>query len=1091
MDTLISLKKKGILIFDGGMGTSIQKHAQKTKKTHPCNELLNLDEAESVRAIHKGFIESGCDIIETNTFGASPLSLGEYGLEGQAYEINFKGASLAREAAAGYGKKTYIAGSVGPTGLLPSLGHTDFDTMYASFRTQCEALIDGGADLLFIETCQDLLQAKCAVIAAYDAAGERDIPVSVSVTVEKGRLMTGSDMESVITALSPFPLFSLGLNCGNGFNGLEEALSALNTQSPFDISLLPNAGIPEMRDGRLIYGMSPEEFAEKTAALVSRYGISMAGGCCGTTPDHINALKKATSGLSPVRRDVTERSRLSSLFRSTDIKTDRPPFIIAERANTQGSKRFRELLALEDFDAMTGIAAAQEAAGAAAVDVCCVFPGRDEAADLSRFTGILNGVLKTPICIDSVDPDAVEAALKTIGGRPLINSVSLKDPLVYDKVFKTAKRFGAAIICLAMDEKGMAATADEKLRVAGKILAAATGIYGLKPHDLFFDFLTFSVAADTGIRSSRETLLALSAFKKEHPEINTILGISNVSHGLAPYPRKILNSLFLKLAVERGLDAAIIHAEKLVPLSDFPAALLKAGERLLTENPDGDDTAMTEFINGCAPFTDGGKSAPQGGSGYENTVAECVIRGRKSEILPLLEKETAINTPSHIIEKMIIPAMEEVGRLFEENSMQLPFVLRASETAKKAMDYLEDLNGAENSGKGSVLLATVKGDVHDIGKNLSAIIFKNHGYRVTDIGVDKDCAEILAAALEHKPDYIGLSGLLASSAVYFGDVLRTLDAAGLDIPVICGGAALTEDYTYNHLARLYGGEVFKAKDAFHAIGFFKKRGKQNGYPGKRLPGENTILTDASPASTDSGPLCSENASDETTIAFSDLLPYINRKMLYKIRWLSEDDTAAEEDFVRLWDMLCGHTTVRGVYRSFSCNASGNSVTLYNPDKSKAACFEFPRTLDHRRLSIADYFLPESSGKPDSVTLFMVTAGSGISEIEKRMVADDEYLEYFLLHGLGVEIAESAARYVNGLVNKITGIESRRYGFGYPACPELKNQKVIFELLDASRLGISITDSYELIPELSTGGFIIHNADAEYFTIAEKGAFHEN
>ena len=1064
------------LLGDGAMGTTLQARL-KTPFKGPY-ELLAVNQPALIEKIHLDFLQAGSDIIETNTFGGSALSLGEYGLESRTEEINEAAASLARKAADSMSESDhprFVAGSVGPTKFLPTLGQASFDSLYSGYKVQCAGLIRGGADYILIETAQDLLQVKAALLAARDAADEagRKIPAAVSVSQERGHLLTGSDIEAVAAILEPFDLLYLGLNCGNGFEGLEESLETLSRFSPFPLALMPNAGFPEVRNGELHYTMTPEEFVGEFRRFLDLVPLSLAGGCCGTTPAHLQALRKELDGtrLSP-RPEFIRRARLASLYKTAEVRTSRPPFIIGERANTQGSRKFKDLLLKDDYESMVALALGQERSGAAALDLCCVIPGRDEVTDLSRLTEDLNRQARSPLCLDTVNAEALEEALKKMSGKPLINSVQLKDKIQAGKVFLLAKRFGAALICLAIDDKGMALTAEEKIEKAEKIYTISVNDYGLAPEDLFFDMLTFTIASDTERNSAFETLTALSRLKQRHPRTNTILGVSNISHGLNPFPRKILNSLFLQLAVEHGLDAALVHAENLTPLHHFPDPLIDMGRRILL-SPTPEPEMLSSFLRLCDE-TSGSNTREEQKEDKELTLFQAIIDGRKEEALRLAQNGIEEKKAEKLIEESIIPAMEEVGRLFESGRLQLPFVLRSSETAKKTLDLLsQHLSSPRN--RGTLLLATVYGDVHDIGKNLSALIFRNHGYRVIDLGVDRSAEEIVREVQNHQPDAVGLSGLLATSALYFGTVLSSLEKAGICVPVLCGGAALTREFTQHHLAPLYSGPVYKADDAFDAIRFLRK---------EAFPAQNRHCLSPPERSVPEAPCEESPAPPETRrvhYALETVLPFLNKKRLFQIRWGGLGPDQGEEELSRLLQKEGLYRNIKGVFASFPCLPDKEDLSLLGRDGKILATFHFPRAAGDEKRCITDFF--RDSG--DLITLFLVTAGPDIAREETRLISKDSYYDYYLLHGLGTELAEAAASCLNDEISTKKG-KTLRFGFGYPACPDLKYQETLCHLLPARSIGVSVTPSYQLIPELSTGGFMIHNDNAFYFPMNGKG-----
>ncbi|HEX9204992.1 MAG TPA: homocysteine S-methyltransferase family protein, partial [Candidatus Deferrimicrobiaceae bacterium] len=805
-DTM-TLHDRKILLFDGACGTNLQRMeipASAWQGREGCNELLNLTAPEVIREWHASFLSAGATVLETNTFGANAVVLAEYGLEGRVAEINRAAVENARAAIRGHGGEAYVAGSIGPTTKLPSLGHIARGPLAQAFSEQARALVEAGADALILETCQDLLQVKIALVSCFETleAMRRDIPVMVSLTIETtGTMLVGTDVAAALAALEPFPVFSIGLNCATGPEGMTSHIRHLCRHYRGRVSCIPNAGIPQVVGGRTHYPLSPEAFAAQVAAFVREEGVSIVGGCCGTTPEHIRTLSRALEGASPAGRKVAERPSLSSLYQAAEIRQEIPPFLIGERANANGSKRFRDLLLADDYPGALRIALEQQEDGAHAVDLCTAYAGRDEKADLSAMVRLFAQSVQVPTVIDSTSPECIEAALEIHPGRCLVNSVHLEDGgKNLERVCRLAKKHGAAVIALTIHEKGMAMTVEEKVATARAIHDLAVGRHGLRPHDLLFDVLTFTIGSGdaTLVDAAANTLAAIRRVKEELPGVFTLLGVSNVSFGLSPVSRRVLNSVFLHEAVAAGLDAAIIDAGKILPMAKIPEADREACLDLIhNRTRDPGVSPLSAFIR---HFADA-KPAKEASAAEQNLpaltpeeeIAEKVVAGDKEGLEDLLAILLSRRPAAGIINQLLVPAMRRVGDLFGRGEMLLPFVLQSAEVMKRAVDWLAPfMEKSEREEGRKVLLATVAGDVHDIGKNLVDIILSNNGYRVFNIGIKVPAETIIEKARELRVDVIGLSGLLVKSALVMKENLPQFAAAGLRVPVLLGGAALTE-----------------------------------------------------------------------------------------------------------------------------------------------------------------------------------------------------------------------------------------------------------------------------------------------------------
>jgi len=827
--------KEKVIIFDGAMGTSLQKLSltpDDFQGKEGCYEILNLSRPQVVSEVHASFLEVGCEVIETNTFGANRPVLEEYGLEDKAYEINLAAARLAREVASSFStsdRPRFVSGSIGPGKKLPGLGQISFDELKDSYYEQAVGLIDGGVDLLQVETAQDLLQIKAALVAIFKAQKEKSkkLPVMVAVTVDSsGRMLLGTDMLTLITALSSFPLFSLGLNCGAGPEAMVEALRILKKNSPFLLSALPNAGRPALKDGKYIYDLSLQELARDLKRFVEEFGVRLVGGCCGTTPEHLEAVVREVDALHPARRQYRFSPGCASTFRAQPSRVKPRPLIIAERTNVNGSQAFRQLLLKEDFEGMMEIAREQQKEGAHLTDVALATPGREEAADWKIFMPKLNLQLEIPVMIDSSNTSALEVALKNYGGKVIINSINLEDGgKRAQETIDLGREFGAAVVALTIDENGLARTAEEKLRVASRLYDLLVNKNNFKPADIFFDPLTLSLAsgdrhyADAG----RETLEAIRLLKEKFPQSQTILGISNISYGLPAELRPYINSIFLSLALEAGLDAAIIHHSKIMPLQKIPEKILKLGRDLILNRRRPGYDPLAELLGEKLSLSLAISSSSRQGVVPEKVLVEAVVNGESARIEALIKELLKKYSPLEIINKFLLKGMDRVGELFSQENLPLPFVLKSAETVKKALTALKPYlpAGSGEERKGKIVLATVQGDVHDIGKNLVALILEANGFEVINLGINQKVEEIIKAIEEFRPQALGLSGLLVKSCWVMKDYLETLSERGFKIPVLCGGAALERSFVEKVLKPAYGGEVYYGRDAMAALDIMK------------------------------------------------------------------------------------------------------------------------------------------------------------------------------------------------------------------------------------------------------------------------------
>ncbi len=1140
--TLHEIIQKRVLIFDGAMGTNIQKRQLSASdfggdELEGCNEYLNLTRPDVIGDIHRSFLEVGSDIVETNSFGGTALVLKEYGLENQVYEINRQAAEIARKAAAEFATPShprFVAGSMGPGTRLPSLGQIDFREFFQMYLEQARALLDGGVDLFLIETVQDVLQAKAALMAVLEAQKQagKSRPVIVQVTIEKdlGTMLVGTEIGAALAALEPFPLFAFGMNCATGPEDMREQVRYLSHNSPFPISVQPNAGIPDNVNGQTVYPLTPEELARAHTEFVTEYGVQIVGGCCGTGPEHLKAVVEAVGGLQAKKRTIQFQPSIASLYQPVTLDQNPPPLIIGERTNSNGSKKFRELLLTEDYDAMVSIAKGQERDGAHALDVCVAYAGRNEVRDMEEVISRFNRQITIPIFVDSTEPPVIERALQLIGGRVVINSVNLEDGEAgrFAEILTLTKRYGAAVIALTIDEEGMALKTEKKVAIARRILKLATEKFGLRPQDLIFDTLTFTLANPEYKNAAVESLKAIRRIKAEFPGVRTILGVSNASFGLNPAARKILNSVFLFQAVEAGLDMAIVNYAQILPLNRIDPKQRELARQLIFDEGNEEFDPLTRFIR----LVDSGKETAtkkvKKNLPLEEALKNKIIDGEKEDLEALLKEALKKYPPVEIINHILLEGMKVVGELFGSGQMQLPFVLQSAEVMKKAVAYLEPfMERVEGSERGRIVLATVKGDVHDIGKNLVDIILSNNGYKVFNLGIKVPIQEILKSALENKANAIGMSGLLVKSTVVMRENLEEMKRQGIsDLPVIVGGAALTRRYVEETLNTTYNGPVFYARDAFDGLAVMneltgekktaeqkttrplpkRKRREENGKP---APKTSNISRDVPiPTPPFWGVRVVEN------IPLQEVFSYINRAALFRGQWQFKRSKApSEEAYAKLiretvepiFERLKRTTVENGwlrpkvVYGYFKCQSWGNDLILYDESGQKeVARFHFPREKRFPHRCLADYFASVESGRMDVIAIQVVTMGSEISRVIHDLYEKNEYAEYLYLHGFSVEATEALAEYWHKKIREELHIadqdastpeqivkmkyQGARYSFGYPACPNLEDQEKIFKLLRPERIGVKLTENFMLDPEQSTSAIVVHHPEARYFNV---------
>ncbi|MFP4355814.1 MAG: methionine synthase [Phycisphaerae bacterium] len=1122
----MSLTDQKILLLDGACGSNIQQMSLPDSvwdEYEGCNEYLNLTAPEAIGQLHASFLQAGAMAIETNTFGATDIVLAEYDdLKNRVEEINRAAVRIARKAVEDHGSG-WVIGSAGPTTKMPSLGHVDFETLHAAYLQQFNALLAEGVDALIIETSQDLLQAKIALAAAGDSFEKHSpVPILLSVTVETtGTMLAGADIAAAAVALEPYDLFSLGLNCATGPEKMHSHIHHLSKHWTGRIHCIPNAGMPVVEGGKTVYPLGPAEFAAALKDYVTGEGVSIVGGCCGTTPEHIAAVAKALNGAEPRARDPQLPPSISSAYQAQEIAQDIPPLMVGERANSNGSKKFRELILADDFDGALKVMVTQEANGAHALDLCTAYAGRDEMADLTTMMRLARESVKIPIVIDSTTPDVIEACLKIHPGRCVINSINLEDGGAnLEKICRHAKRYGAGCVALTIAESGMAMTAEDKLKTARDIYDLAVGKYGLRAQDLLYDPLTFTIGSgDESLRDAGiQTIEGIRLIKKNLPGVFTILGLSNISFGLSPVSRRVLNSVFLHECCVAGLDAAIIDVGKITPLAQIPDEQREIALDLIYDRvKDESKTPLMRYIEFFAEHSDDEESEEEKQARPpEQQLSEMVVSGQKEGLEDTLSILLSRRTPIGIINDLLVPAMRHVGDLFGRGEMLLPFVLQSAEVMKRAVDYLEPYMDKSDQEAGvKVLLATVQGDVHDIGKNLVDIILSNNGYKVYNIGIKVPAETIIEKARQFDVDVIGLSGLLVKSAIMMKDNMPLFQSAGLDQPILLGGAALTEKFVAEDCVPGYDKPVVYCADAFAGLTAMRKF--EEGTLEATTFEAQEALVQMKPGVKDveidrdveipQPPFWGRKHVKD--IDPEKVLPYINKQALFRGRWgyrrgkmtADEYKQLIAEKVEPLYQLLCRQGVDEGMfepmaaYGYFQCYSKDNSLIVL--DDGNEYEFSFPRQDDPPHLCIADYYKPEDQGG-DVVGFFVVTIGDRMRQETQKLYEADAYHDYLMMHAFGVEYTDALAEYWHEVMREDLGINQQkpdnvqgyyiqdyqgsRYGFGYPACPDLEAHVPVFKLLAPEGIGVELTENMQMTPEQTTSAIVAHHRQAKYFAV---------
>ncbi|MFD4116105.1 methionine synthase [Streptomyces niveus] len=1142
-----------VVVADGAMGTMLQAQdptMEDFQDLEGCNEILNVTRPDIVRSVHEEYFAVGVDCVETNTFGTNYAALAEYDIPERVLELSEAGARIAREVADEFtlstGQQRWVLGSMGPGTKLPTLGHVDYVTLRDAYQRNAEGMIAGGADALLVETTQDLLQTKAAVLGArraLDATGAK-LPVICSVTVETtGTMLLGSEIGAALTALEPLGIDMIGLNCATGPAEMSEHLRYLAQHSRIPLSCMPNAGLPVLGKDGAHYPLTAGELADAQETFVRDYGLSLVGGCCGTTPEHLRQVVERVRGAEVTERVARPEPGAASLYQTVPFRQDTSYLAIGERTNANGSKKFREAMLEGRWDDCVEMARAQIREGAHLLDLCVDYVGRDGVADMAELAGRFATASTLPIVLDSTELPVLRAGLEKLGGRAVINSVNYEDgdgpESRFVKVTELAVEHGAALIALTIDEEGQARTPEHKVAIAERLIADLTGNWGVHESDILIDTLTFTIC--TGQEESRKdgiaTIEAIRELKKRHPDVQTTLGLSNISFGLNPAARIVLNSVFLDECVKAGLDSAIVHASKILPIARLDEEQVEVALDLIydrrAEGYDPLQKLMQLFEGVNTKSMKDGRAEELLALPLNERLERRIIDGEKNGLEDDLTAALAERPALEIVNDTLLNGMKVVGELFGSGQMQLPFVLQSAEVMKTAVAFLEPhMEKTDDDGKGTIVLATVRGDVHDIGKNLVDIILSNNGYTVVNLGIKQPVSAILEAAEEHRADVIGMSGLLVKSTVIMKENLQELNQRKMaaDFPVILGGAALTRAYVEQDLHEIYEGEVRYARDAFEGLRLMDALiGIKRGVPGAVLPElkQRRVKPVAAAAVVEEHPEEGAVRSDVSVtnpvpeppfwgtrvikgIQLKEYASWLDEGALFKGQWGLKEARKGGPSYEELVESE-GRPHLRGwleklqtqnlleaavVYGYFPCVSKGDDLILLGEDGSERTRFTFPRQRRGRRLCLADFFRPEESGETDVVGLQVVTVGSRIGGATAELFEKNAYRDYLELHGLSVQLAEALAEYWHARVRSELGFAGEdpsdvedmfalkyrgaRFSLGYGACPNLEDRAKIADLLEPGRIGVELSEEFQLHPEQSTDAIVIHHPEAKYF-----------
>ena len=1139
------------MIFDGAFGTWVQGQNLSADDfggpdLEGCNEQLVLSRPDLIRRMHDEYFTVGVDAVETATFGAFPVVLAEYGIEDRTQELNAQAARLAREVAADHttaDRPRYVIGSIGPGTKLPSLGHIGFAELRDAYTPQVDGLLDGGVDALLIETVQDMLQGKAALLAARQAMTRRgvEVPILIQVTIETtGRMLLGSEIGAALSTFEALRPAVIGLNCATGPTEMVEHVRYLGQHARPFVSCLPNAGLPSVVEGRTHYDLTPDQLADAHERFVTEFGVNIVGGCCGTTPEHLRAVVERIGDRAPTVRQPDSEPGCSSMYTPVAFHQDTSFLVVGERTNANGSRKFRDAMLEADWDTCVQMAREQVKEGAHVLDVCVDYVGRDGTADMAAAASRLATQAPIPLVFDSTEAAVLEVGLQHAGGKCILNSANLEDGegpgSRLDRVFTLAREYGAAVICLAIDEEGQARDADWKLRVCRRLYDLAVDEYGIDPTDLIFDCLTFPLGSGQADlrRDGIETIEAIRRVKAELPGASTILGVSNVSFGLKPALRHALNSVFLHECVTAGLDAAIVHAARIVPMHRLDDHVRELALDLVYDRSRDGYDPLTELM---AAFEDVDAEAVEredrSGWPVSERLKYRIIDGERDGLESDLDEQLTDLTALEVVNDVLLDGMKVVGELFASGEMQLPFVLQSAETMKTAVAYLEPhMERNEIGGKGTIVLGTVKGDVHDIGKNLVDIILTNNGYEVHNIGIKAPLQAFVDKAKDVEADAVGMSGLLVKSTLIMRENLEELNTLGLsDLPILLGGAALTRTYVERDLRALYNGRLFYGKDAFEGLRTMnelmdgKRAGTLDPAFGRAAGGRD--LPARTPTAEEPGPTPRSDVATDVPIyappflgsrvakgiALDDIAGYVNETALFRNQWQYRPEKhdgrpESDPDFkARLRPVLReqlaaaqaeGWLIPSVTWGYFPVNSEGDDLVVWTDDRRAAERlrFSFPRQRKDRHLCIADFFRPVESGDTDYAAFHVVTMGAAASVRERELFDADQYHDYLLVHGLAVEMTEALAEYWHRRIREEWGFADQdgptlqglfrqqyrgsRYSWGYPACPDLEEQSKLAELLDLDHIGVHLTEEFQLEPEQSTSAIVVPHPEAKYF-----------
>ncbi len=1133
--------RERVVVFDGGMGATLEQF-DLTQDDYgglegKCHEALVLNRPDVIEGVHTSMLEAGATVVETDSFQGSRLKLEEWGLGEHTLEINVKAAEIARKAA---GEDRFVAGSIGPTGFLPAsddptLGDISFGKLVEVFAEQARGLVEGGADLIMIETAQDILEVKAAIFGAREAFAEagRRLPIqcSVSLLPQGGKMLLGTDVQAVLTTLAALDVDVIGLNCSTGPEDMRDAIRFLGEASPLPVHCIPNAGLPlQGPDGETIFPEQPEPLAATLGEFVERYGVGIVGGCCGTTPEHIAAIASRVDGLVPGARPEPGPPQVSSMMTATPLVQEPRPTLIGERVNSQGSKKAKELLLADDYDGLVQVAEDQVEGGAHVLDLCVALTERqDEDEQMQAVAERVSLTQPAPIQVDSTEPEVIEAALEKIPGRAIVNSINLEaGPDKANVVVPLAKAHGAALIALTIDEVGMAKTADRKVEIAERIRDLACGEHGLDPEVLIFDALTFTLTTgdDEWKPSAVETIEGIRRIKAEIPGVKTSLGVSNVSFGVGQPARAVLNSVFLHHCVEAGLDLAMVNPNHITPYSEISEEERELTDDLVFNRREDALERFIEHFESKGPEEAEEAGDPTEGMEPEEALHWHILRRKKDGVEEWIDRSNEKIGAVPTLNEVLLPAMKEVGDKFGAGELILPFVLQSAEVMKRAVARLENyLDRIDGHSKGKVVIATVFGDVHDIGKSLVNTILTNNGYTVVDLGKQVPVETIIEAAVENEADAIGLSALLVSTSKQMPICIQELHQRGLGFPVLIGGAAINRDFGRRTLYPggkdsddVYEPGVFYCKDAFQGLDTMDAIVDEEARAAlverirseaKELREKPTVVDD-SPPTTDAGvrskasaeapiPTAPFEGVREIDVDLDEVFPYLDRHVLFKLHWGGKgvkgeawreliEGSDEEEGFAprleRMWREQ-DYLNPRARQGYFPCNSEGNELIVFDPEDHERELerLVFPRQPKHDRICLADFYRPLDSGERDVVALQGVTVGPEVTELIERLEGEGEFAEQLFVHGLGVQAAEGLAEWLHSRTRRELGIEpdqGRRYSWGYPACPDQSEHEKVWRLLDLEEIGMTLSDGFAVMPEQSTVAIVAHHPQAVYF-----------